>query len=108
MSDRELVSTAAVSIRDLTFKYGKVTALDNVSIDIPPRKMVGLIGPDGVGKSTLLSLVTGARAMGTEGELYVLAGDMRSKNHREKICPKIAYSFSPVSSATMQKNAASV
>ena len=91
MSDGTTVSSAAVSVRDVTFKYGKVTALDNISIDIAPRRMVGLIGPDGVGKSTLLSLVTGARAMGEAGSLYVLGGDMRSKSHRDRICPKIAY-----------------
>ena len=91
MSDKERVSSAAVSIRNISFKYGNVAALDNVSVDIAPCRTVGLIGPDGVGKSTLLSLVTGARAMGNSGELYVLNGDMRSKAHRDKICPKIAY-----------------
>ena len=91
MSDNKNVSAAAVSVKNLTFKYGKVTALDNISIDIAPCQMIGLIGPDGVGKSTLLSLVTGARAMSDDGELFVLNGDMRNKQHREKICPKIAY-----------------
>ena len=91
MSDAFRDFTAAVSVENLTYKYGKLTALDKVSIDIAPRKTVGLIGPDGVGKSTLLSLITGARAMGCEGELHVLNGDMRSSNHRNKICPKIAY-----------------
>ncbi len=34
--------------------YGATVALDDVSIDIPSRIMVGVIGPDGVGKSSLL------------------------------------------------------
>ena len=91
MRDDGQAATVAVSVRNITFKYGNVTALDDVSIDIVSRRTIGLIGPDGVGKSTLLSLVTGARAMGDAGELQVLGGDMRSKKHRNKICPKVAY-----------------
>ena len=79
-----------VSFKDLTLCYGKVRALDGVSLDIPARRLVGLIGPDGVGKSTLLSLITGARAL-RQGELTVLGGDMRDGGHRDRVCPKIAY-----------------
>ena len=46
-----------VSIQNLSHRYGKVRALDDVSLDIPNGAAVGLIGPDGVGKSTLLSLM---------------------------------------------------
>ena len=79
-----------VSFKDLTLCYGKVRALDGVSLDIPARRLVGLIGPDGVGKSTLLSLITGAHAL-QRGELTVLGGDMRDGGHRDRVCPKIAY-----------------
>jgi ribosome-dependent ATPase len=41
-----------VSIKDVTHKYGKVLALDGISLDIPTGIMVGIVGPDGVGKST--------------------------------------------------------
>ena len=60
-----------VSFRNLSLRYKKTIGLDDVSLDIPSRKLIGLIGPDGVGKSTLLSLVTGAHAM-QEGTLEVL------------------------------------
>ncbi|MBO4304507.1 MAG: ribosome-associated ATPase/putative transporter RbbA [Lentisphaeria bacterium] len=79
-----------VRFRDLTLSYGKVLALDHVSLDLPARTLIGLIGPDGVGKSTLLSLITGAHAM-QGGSLTVLGGDMRDKAHRNRVCPKIAY-----------------
>ena len=81
----------AVKIKDLTFSYGKVAALKNVSLEIPAGKLVGLIGPDGVGKSTLLSLISGARALGKQGDILVFDGDMRDKKYRDQICPKIAY-----------------
>ncbi|MBR2720343.1 MAG: ribosome-associated ATPase/putative transporter RbbA [Lentisphaeria bacterium] len=80
-----------VKLEHITFKYGKVTALDDFSLEVKKGLLVGLIGPDGVGKSTMLSLVTGARAMQESGSITVLGGDMRDKEHREKVCPKIAY-----------------
>ncbi|MBS1370713.1 MAG: ribosome-associated ATPase/putative transporter RbbA [Lentisphaeria bacterium] len=79
-----------VRIREVSLRYGKTLALDGVTADIMPRRLIGLIGPDGVGKSSLLSLITGAHAL-QEGELFVLGGDMRSKRHRNRICPRIAY-----------------
>ena len=84
-------ASAVVKLENVTFKYGKVTALDNCSLEITKGRMVGLIGPDGVGKSTMLSLVTGARAMQESGSITVLGGNMRDKAHRDLICPKIAY-----------------
>ena len=79
-----------VRIRNDSLRDGKTLALNDVSVDIFPRRLVGLIGPDGVGKSSLLSLVTGAHAMQT-GSMHVLGGDMRDKAHRKAVCPRIAY-----------------
>lgn len=81
----------AVKLEHVSFNYGKTLALNDFSLEIAPRRLVGLIGPDGVGKSTMLSLITGARAMQECGSIQVLGGDMRSKAHRDKVCPKIAY-----------------
>src|SRR3974390_3299484 len=78
------------SIRDVTHRYGKVLALDGISLEIPSGIMVGIIGPDGVGKSTLLALTAGSRRV-QEGEVNVLDGDMRSVRHRRAVCPRIAY-----------------
>lgn len=47
--------------------------------------MVGLIGPDGVGKSSLLSLISGARVI-EQGGVMVLGGDMRDPKHRRDVC----------------------
>jgi len=70
--------------------YGKTLALNNIHLDIPSGKIVGLIGPDGVGKSTLLSLLAGARAL-QQGNVNVLGGDISIEHHRNSICPRIAY-----------------
>ena len=81
-----------IKLEHVTQRFGKVTALDDVSIERPARTPIGLIGPDGVGKSTMLALVTGALAAPSSGgNITVLGGDMRDKRHRTKVCPKIAY-----------------
>ena len=79
-----------VHLEKVRLHYGKVQALAGLSLDVPAGRMVGLIGPDGVGKSSLLSLVAGARAI-QEGCVQVLGGDMASKYHRNIVCPRIAY-----------------
>jgi ribosome-dependent ATPase len=78
------------SIRDVTHRYGKVLALDRISLDIPSGIMVGVIGPDGVGKSTLLALIAGSKKI-QEGQVNALDGDMRQIRHRRAVCPRIAY-----------------
>lgn len=70
--------------------YGTTVALNNITLDIPARCMVGLIGPDGVGKSSLLSLISGARVI-EQGNVMVLGGDMRGPKHRRDVCPRIAW-----------------
>ena len=71
-------------------RFGATVALRDISLAIPARRMVGLIGPDGVGKSSLLSLIAGARAI-EQGNVMVLGGDMRDVHHRREVCPKIAW-----------------
>ncbi|MDH8144942.1 ribosome-associated ATPase/putative transporter RbbA [Klebsiella pneumoniae] len=71
-------------------QFGATIALRDISLAIPARRMVGLIGPDGVGKSSLLSLIAGARTI-EQGNVMVLGGDMRDVHHRCEVCPKIAW-----------------
>ncbi|WP_287804547.1 ribosome-associated ATPase/putative transporter RbbA [Diaphorobacter sp.] len=77
-------------LRDVQLRYGAAQALRGITLDIPTGRMVGLIGPDGVGKSSLLALMAGARAL-QQGSVQVLGGDMARKAHRDAICPRIAY-----------------
>ncbi len=69
--------------------YGKTRALDAISLDIPASRVVGLIGPDGVGKSSLISLIAGAHVI-QQGRVEVLDGDMADAQHRRSTCPRIA------------------
>lgn len=79
-----------VKLNGVRLVYGEKVALDGIDLQVPSGKMIGIIGPDGVGKSSLLSLITGAREI-QEGTVYVLGGDMRDKEHRLNVCPDIAY-----------------
>lgn len=78
------------SLSGLTHRYGGNFALNKISLNIPAGRMVGLIGPDGVGKSSLLALIAGARAI-QEGEVQVFSGDMRDGRFRAAASPRIAY-----------------
>ena len=77
-------------LEGVSHRYGETDALSELSLTFPSGCMVGLIGPDGVGKSTLLGLLAGARELQT-GELQVLGGDMRSQRFRNRSAPRIAY-----------------
>ena len=77
-------------LREVSLRYGATLALDRLSLDIPAARMVGLIGPDGVGKSSLLALVAGARAR-QAGQVEVLGVDLATARQRQRVCPRIAY-----------------
>lgn len=80
----------AVRVEGVSHRYGKTHALDDVSLDVGGGELVGFIGPDGVGKSSLLALISGARRI-QSGTVEALGGDMALKSHRKTICPRIAY-----------------
>ena len=61
------------SVKNVTRRFGDVTALDDVSLDIRSGQIVGLLGPNGAGKSTLLSLVQGLRRP-TSGTVELFGG----------------------------------
>ena len=78
------------SLAGVRLQYGRTVALDGITLDIPAGRMVGLLGPDGAGKSSLLSLLAGERAV-QQGRVQALGGDMASARHRQSVCPHIAY-----------------
>ena len=80
-----------VSIKNVTHRYKKVVALDGISLEIPAGIMVGIVGPDGVGKSTLMALVAGSKKM-QDGTITVLDGDIAERPApARRSGPRIAY-----------------
>lgn len=82
--------TSAIYVESVSHRYRRQIALDDVSFELPPGLLVGFIGPDGVGKSTLLGLITGAKKLQT-GTIQVLGGSIANSTHRRHVCPKIAF-----------------
>lgn len=80
----------AVTIERLSHAYGKIQALTEISLQIPRGISVGLIGPDGVGKSTLLSLIAGVKIV-QQGNLLVFGKDIRQKADRDSLSYQIAF-----------------
>jgi len=80
----------AARLDHVRHRYGHVHALDDISLDIPTGRTIGFIGPDGVGKSTALALISGARKL-QDGVVETLGGPMDDTRHRNSVLPKIAY-----------------
>ncbi len=90
MTQQSEKGSVVAEIENVSLKYGKTVALNQVSLSLPAGCMIGLIGPDGVGKSSLLALLSGAKIV-QQGRLTVLGGDIADKQHRTRVCPHIAY-----------------
>src|SRR5260370_25885268 len=85
-----MTDAVVARIERVTHRYGKTFALNDLTLDIPARCMVGMIGPDGVGKSTLLGLISGVRKIQT-GKVTALDGNMADAAHRTASYGRIAY-----------------
>jgi ABC-2 type transport system ATP-binding protein len=76
-----------ISARGLSKRYGSSVAVDNISFDIPAGRIVGLIGPNGSGKTTTLKAALGLIPF--EGELKVLGLDPRSQ--RDELMQQVCF-----------------
>ena len=79
--------SAIISATGLTRRYGKTIAVDNISFDIPAGRIVGLIGPNGSGKTTALKAILGLSPF--EGQLKVLGLDPRT--HRDELMQQVCF-----------------
>src|SRR5262245_65271112 len=85
-----MTDSVVAKVDRVSHRYGTTVALDDVTIEFPAQRMIGMIGPDGVGKSTLLGLIAGVRVI-QHGRVTVFDGDMADKAHRTAQIPRIAY-----------------
>lgn len=83
-------SPPGITITGVTHRYGAVTAVNDVTLSLPAGTTIGLVGPDGVGKSTLLGLIAGVRRL-QSGKVMVLGADMGSRRAREAFLPRVAF-----------------
>jgi len=79
--------SAVISAKGLTKRFGKTIAVDNISFDIPAGRIVGLIGPNGSGKTTALKAILGLTPF--EGTLSVLGLDPRTQ--RDELMQQVCF-----------------
>ena len=80
----------AVDVQDLGHRHGDTRALQHVSLQLPAGSTIGLVGPDGVGKSTLLSLIAGVKSI-QRGRVRVLGEDLSDAQARARLSPRVAF-----------------
>ena len=83
-------ATCVVRLEHVSHRYRQVVALRDLTLALPAGRMVGLIGPDGVGKSTLMGLIAGAKRL-QQGRVLTLDSDMADARQRAAMGGRIAY-----------------
>ena len=89
-ADASSTAPIAVDVGDLGHRYGHTRALDHISLRFPAGRTIGLVGPDGVGKSTLLSVIAGVKVI-QRGRVQVLGEDLSDAKARARLSPRVAF-----------------
>jgi len=89
------VSEPLLEVRDLTVRFGGITALDHVSIDVAPGEIVGLLGPNGAGKTTLFNAVSGFQKP-DEGRIALEGQDVQTLLPYERVAAGLGRTFQHV------------
>ena len=79
----EIGGITLIEVKNITKKYGNVTAVDNISFEVKDGEVVGFLGPNGAGKSTTMNMITGFIEP-TEGEIIVNGNDISKKPKKAK------------------------
>lgn len=82
-----------IEFKGVSKQYGKTVALDNVSINFEPGKIIGLFGPNGAGKSTSMKMIAGL-SRPDKGEVLVDGQDPQQTKHKIAYLPEIDYLYS--------------
>jgi branched-chain amino acid transport system ATP-binding protein len=83
---------AALAARDITVRFGGLTALSEVSLEVQPGKIAGLVGPNGAGKSTLLAVLSGLLRP-NRGKVHLHGVDVTNASCRARARKGLARTF---------------
>lgn len=96
---------APVEFRNVSKRYGAVTAVDNVSFRIEPGTLVTLLGPSGCGKTTTLRLIAGLE-MASEGRIYIGDEDVTALSAADRDVSMVFQSYALFPHMTVLENVA--
>jgi iron(III) transport system ATP-binding protein len=97
--------TAALNLKNLTKRFGKVTAVDNVSLDIPHGKLITLLGPSGCGKTTILRMIAGLEVP-SSGHIFLGGEDITYLPPNERKITMVFQSYALFPHMNVGKNIA--
>jgi len=80
----------AIRLSGISHRYGRTHAVEGLDLAVAEGASVALVGPDGVGKSTLIGLIAGAKRI-QQGKVEVLGADFSDRRARERMQPRIAF-----------------
>jgi ABC-type branched-subunit amino acid transport system ATPase component len=84
--------SATLEAREVTKRFGGLIAVQNVSLELRPGEVHGLIGPNGSGKTTLLNLISGYYLM-DEGLIYLAGADVTRRSVQDRARRGVARTF---------------
>ena len=97
---------AILELKDVTKKFGGLTAVDGVNLKIEENQISALIGPNGAGKTTVFNMITGAYQV-TSGDVLFYGGKLTAKKpHQigEKGMARTFQNIRIVKSASLREN----
>ena len=94
-----------LSLRDVTKRFGRVTAVNSVSLDIEEGELICFLGPSGCGKTTLLRLVAGLEQPDT-GQVLLAGEDLARTPERDRNFGMVFQSYSLFPNMSVSKNVA--
>jgi len=94
---------AEVKLKNITKKYGDVTAVQNMSLDIPHNEFLVLVGPSGCGKSTTLRMIAGLEEI-TGGEIYIGDQVVNEKDPKDRNISMVFQNYALYPHMTVEEN----
>lgn len=83
--------TSAVSLQDLSVRFGGVCAVNGVDLEVEPRRIVGFLGPNGAGKTTILDAISGLVA--STGRVWIGEREVTHRSPAQRARAGLARSF---------------